>query len=271
MANPAEKNKFPPSQELVLPEMVFVKGGEFMMGDDDSEHEEEKPAHKVKVKDFYLSKYPITNRQYANFLNAYGAYEVLEGEYKGAQMIDFYKGIKKQGDIWYIKKDREDYPILHVSWYGAVVYCNWLTQKTGLNYRLVSEAEWEYAAKGGNKSQGYHYAGSNQLKEVGWFWNNSHEELKKLGLKLPNELGLYDMSGNVWEWCQDMWQRDYKKSTNNSLAWEEGTNKSQRVTRGGCWHGLGEFCSVLTRSYGQADEGKFDIGFRVVRNGVLVE
>ena len=191
--------------------MVKVEGGTFSMGDNDSKTEGEKRVHKVTIPDFYISPYTVTNAQYAVFLNDYGSDRMLNGEYEGKKMVYEHNwGMNKRGKDWYAATGFEQHPIINVTWYGAVEYCNWLSQKTEQSYRLPSESEWEFAARGGNKSLGFQYAGSHKLKEVGWFKLNSFFETKPVGLKLPNELGLYDMSGNIWEWCADNWEENYE-------------------------------------------------------------
>ena len=126
------------------------------------------------------------------------------GAYKGKNII--YKhpwGIQQVEGTWQAANAFEDHPVINVTWYGAIAYCDWLSEKEGQPYRLPSEAEWEYVARGGVKSKDFLFAGGHKLKEVGWYSKNSHGQTKPVGLKQPNELGLYDMSGNVDEWCAD--------------------------------------------------------------------
>ena len=128
-------------------------------------------------------------------------------------------------------------------------------------YRLPTEAEWEYSARGGEKSRDYEYAGSNKLNEVGWFRDNSHEETKPVGLKLENELGIYDMSGNVWEWCSDRYGRYDKAAVINPTGAVEGQD---RVLRGGTWIDDARLCP-LTYRYGNLPAYRYlNIGFRLV-------
>ena len=130
----------------------------------------------------------------------------------------------------------EDHPVINVTWYGAIAYCDWLSEKEGQPYRLPSEAEWEYVARGGVKSKDFLFAGGHKLKEVGWYSKNSHGQTKPVGLKQPNELGLYDMSGNVDEWCADHWHENYNGAPNDGSAWVTGGDASRRVVRGGSWY-----------------------------------
>lgn len=126
-----------------------------------------------------------------------------------------------------------DRPVENVSWNDCQDFITKLNAKTGLKFRLPTEAEWEYAARGGNKSQGYKYSGNNDIELVAWYEGNSGKETHSVGTKQPNELGIYDMSGNVWEWCQDWYNKKYYSISNqtnpNGLS-----NGSKHVVRGGC-------------------------------------
>ena len=150
---------FQSSSSFLYPEMLPVQGGTFFMGSD--EREREQPIHEVTLREFYLSKYPITNREYAQFLNAYGSDQIKAGRNKGQKMI--YKhdwGMQKINGKWQPSKGYEDRPVIYVTWYGASAYCGWLLKETGEAYRLPSAAAWEYAARGGNRSGNYIYSGS---------------------------------------------------------------------------------------------------------------
>ena len=135
-----------------------------------------------------------------------------------------------------------------------------LNAATGKTYRLPTEAEWEYAARGGNKSQGYKYVGSNDLDLVAWYSGNSDGTTHKVGTRFPNELGIYDMSGNVWEWCQD-WYGSYSSSPQTN---PKGPNSgSYRVYRGGSWLDDARDCRVSFRDYFTPDYRYSDLGFRL--------
>lgn len=213
-------------------EWIPVTGGVFKMGDIWSTgFTDEHPVHDVKVTDFSMSKYEITNAQYAEFLNAYGTEKVKRGEFKGQFMIyECGWGIIKDSEGWHPASDFEDNPVVFVTWYGANEFCNYY------GYRLPTEAEWEFAARGGIKSKNSRYSGSNDPVRVAWCWNNSDNEHKTytyaVGLKDPNEIGLHDMSGNVWEWCADWYAADYYQTSpeNNPTGPQEGV---KRVVRGG--------------------------------------
>ena len=160
---------------------------------------------------------------------------------------------------------QDSYPIINVTHYDAVAYCNWLGEKFGGDWRLPTEAEWEYAAKGGNKSYGYTYSGSNDLETVGWFANNAGGQTNSVGRKKPNELGIYDMSGNVREWCSDWYRADYYVSSpsSNPRGPSSGSNV-QRVVRGGGWGCGPAYCRVANRFSSSPVYRYAGNGFRVV-------
>ncbi len=212
--------------------MVFIEGGTFDMGSNEGRNNE-KPVHSVAVPDFHLCKYPVTQE----------LWEAVMGQANERSQF--------QG---------RDRPVERVSWHVAKDFIEKLNEKTGKKYRLPTEAEWEYAARGGNKSKGFKYAGSNKLKKVGWYDENSHGETKPVGLKKPNELGLYDMSGNVFEWCEDVWHGSYEGAPNDGSAWMEGGDKDRRMVRGGSWFNDDDFCRVSYRL-------GLDAGFRLSRLG----
>jgi formylglycine-generating enzyme required for sulfatase activity len=162
----------------------------------------------------------------------------------------------------YLKGD--NYPVTNVSWGDAIKFCNRLNIATGKQYRLPTEAEWEYAARGGNQSQGYKYSGSNNLYNVGWFDVNSDSNIHIVGEKLPNELGIYDMSGNVWEWCND-WYSSYSSASQTNPTGPSYGLGSGRVGRGGSWRSIATSCRVSIRSNGNNPYNNLnDVGFRVV-------
>ena len=249
--------------------MVFVKGGTFQMGSNDNDHE--KPIHTVNVNSFYMGKYEVTNAEFVKFLNAKGNQE--EGGRNWAH-VDSDFGIKESNGIFTVKKGMEKHPVTQVSWYGAKAYCKWLSETTGQTYRLPTEAEWEYAARGGNKSNGYTYSGSNRIDEVAWYYKNSYDlgtshpnhGTNSVGTKKANELGIFDMSGNVYEWCEDTWHESYLGAPGNGTAWLTGGNDSRRVLRGGSWLSYDYVSRVAYRvRYTPANRGNYS-GFRLARD-----
>ncbi len=164
--------------------MIRVEAGEFVMGAaDNQEHEadtDEFPTHRVRLSEFFMGETEVTQELWETVL--------------GENPSDF--------------TDKENLPVENVSWLDCKRFISRLKELTGKNFRLPTEAEWEYAARGGNKSKGYKYAGSNEVSEVAWYMGNSGDRTHPVGEKLANELGLYDMSGNVCEWCSD-WYGEY--------------------------------------------------------------
>lgn len=225
--------------------MVFIEGGSFEMGNNNSP--ESSPQHKVDVADFYISKYEVTQEEWVELMDTLPVPKQL-----------ICKGC----------------PIQFVSWDDVQEYIKRLNKKTGEKYRLPTESEWEYAAKGGKKSKGFLYAGSNKMEEVGWYKKNARggdEGLKHpdfgvhpVGSKLANELGLYDMSGNVYEWCQDTWHLNYRNAPTNSNVWKGGES-SRFVIRGGSWLADDHLCKNTRRSFNLNTTRNGAVGFRLAK------
>jgi formylglycine-generating enzyme required for sulfatase activity/ribosomal protein L7/L12 len=216
------------------PKMVFVKGGTFKMGSND--YENEKPVHDVTLSDFYIGKYPITQAQWQAVMDNNPSH---------------FKG--------------DNLPVENISWFDCQDFIYKLNDKTGKLYRLPIEAEWEFAAKGGNHSKAYTYAGSNSIDEVAWYEGNAMIQTHPIAIKNANELGIYDMSGNVCEWCQDWYDENYYKSSIKINP--KGPEKGRyRVYRGGSWNSLDYNCGVANREMANPIVRKNDQGFRVVRN-----
>ena len=154
-------------------------------------------------------------------------------------------------------------PIKNVSWHDVKIFIEKLNVKTGKRYRLPTEAEWEYAARGGYKSKNFIYSGSNFLDEVGWYDGNSNNKTHEVGKKQPNELGLYDMSGNVWEWCNDFYEENYYTKSSINILIGPVTGVSV-VLRGGAWSSENIFCNNCYRKSSKRDSRTSNIGFRIV-------
>ncbi len=254
-------------------DLVAVEGGKFDMGCTKEQYEcgeDEKPVHTVEVDDFYIGRYEVTNAQFCAFLNNAGVGK--SAEKNGKQLINLGE---KLSQIKYVngqfipENGYADYPVVEVSWFGAKAFCKWA------GGRLPTEAEWEYAARGGSKSKGYTYSGSNNLKEVAWYFENSKSTKSAdlyeqhgnfpVGMKKPNELGIYDMSGNVYEWCNDRYNRDYYgySPKNNPKGPESGYS---RVLRGASWGDQQKACRVSYRVSVGEYTNYFMYGFRFVRD-----
>ncbi len=225
--------------------LMYVHGGTYQMGatrEPETSYGDEMPVHQVSVDGFQMSHYEITTRQYCAFLNDRDI--KIDGSYKDVLYIDIMDSdcpVRYAGSQFVPEKGRGDYPVTEVTWHGARAFCEWL------GGRLPSEAEWEFAASGGNKSKNYKFSGSDELDKVAWHKGNSNGHAHAVGEKAPNELGLYDMSGNVWEWCHDWYGFDYYNMTpeENPMGPSEG---SSRVMRGGAWNMDGWNCRISNRS-----------------------
>jgi formylglycine-generating enzyme required for sulfatase activity len=264
---PAEKEPTEVSETpapFSQPETIAVQGGTFTMGCTSEQGADcfqgETPAHQVSLKSFSIGKYEVTNAEYSAFLNEKG--NQTEG---GATWLNFASSncmIIRQGERFAPQTGYDRHPVVGVSWYGAKAYCAWLSVKTGKEYRLPTEAEWEYAARGGRYSKGFKYAGGNDLDAVAWHSGNAGSSPKPVGTKNANELGLFDMSGNVWEWCSDI-PRDYSaQAITNPAGHLVGDN---RVSRGGDWHDLfdAQRLRVSARNWDKPAGSTFAYGFRV--------
>ncbi len=217
-------------------EMVFVKGGKFTMGSNDGDNDE-KLIHEVTVPDFYIGKHPVTQKLWRKVMG-------------------------QDPDELYFKGN-DNNPVERVSWYDVQEFIIVLNKKTGKNNRLPTEAEWEFAARGGIKSKGYKYAGSNNIDDVAWYDKNSNNKTHLVGQKKANELGIYDMSGNVWEWVQDKWHNNYNDAPNDGSAWETGESL-RRVLRGSGWGSGAGYCRVASRGYDGPGSSGSGLGFRLV-------
>ena len=237
------RSKSPKSADILAAlniEMVFVQGGTFRMGCTAEQCEEEEiwddetPVHQVTLDSFHIGKYEVSQAQWL----------AVMGNNPSA-----FKG--------------DNLPVEYVSWKLVQEFIRKLNLLTGKQYRLPTEAEWEYAARGGSHSIGYKYSGSNVLTNVAWYMANSRINPNPIGTKLPNELGIYDMSGNVWEWCND-WYGNYPSDAQTN---PQGPSSGYcRVSRGGYWLGPAWCCRVADRNCLNPDDRGSDIGFRLVHS-----
>ena len=213
--------------------MVWVDGGTFRMGatsEQGSEISDEKPVHSVTLSGYYIGKTEVTQALWQAVMGSNPSY--FEGD---------------------------DLPVENVSWDDCQEFIRKLNSLTGQNFRLPTEAEWEFACRGGNNSRGYKYSGSNYIDNVAWYDGNSGDKTHPVATKSPNELGIYDMSGNVWEWCAD-WYGDYSsgRQTNPKGPYDG----SRRVYRGGGWFYRARICRSSDRSY---DRPAYRINFLGLR------
>ena len=251
-------------------DLLMLEGGRFMMGRNGKKAPiREKPAHEVTLSSFYLGQYPVTQA-------------VWETVMKEVGNPSFFSGLQR--------------PVESVSWYDAVAFCNRLSKQlkrtpcyysdeicsipyaltgplpnAGLvyclpetgGYRLPTEAEWEYAARGGLHGKRYLYAGSNQLRQVGWYHANSHWGTQEVGRLNANELGLYDMNGNVLEWCEDQWHDSYEGAPKDGSAWLGHPQQRWRTLRGGNFSSDEMWCRVTTRGLEGPEKRSAFFGFRL--------
>jgi len=288
-------------EKRYYPEMVRIEGGAFKMGSPEKEsgRYSDELQHKVKLASFRMATTTVTFFQFALYCEATG------------------KSIVSRTPSW---GRRGDHPLVNVSWYDAVEFCNWLSLQCGLSpcyellkqtnsdennqvpndylkwkvetlkgtgYRLPTNAEWEYAARGGNRKQAFRYAGSNEIEDVAWYWENSGDKrlsgewdanrvldnncrTHRVGAKNHNGIGLYDMSGNVWEWCRDWYQSDYYEHCKSKGVVEnpEGpeSSNSGRVLRGGSWLVSDDLCRVAYRYISLPDYSLNYFGFRLAQD-----
>jgi len=245
--------------------MVFVERGSFTMGDTwGGGDSDEKPTHKVTFTyNFYIGKYETTFDEYDAFCEATGK-------------------SSPDDENW----GRGTRPVINVSWWDAIAYCNWLSEKEKLpkaydsngnlldkngsittdpskvvGYRLPTEAEWEYAARGGKYNSPYKYSGSDNVSDVAWYYSNSGNKTYEVGTKAPNDLGIHDMSGNVWEWCSD-WYGNYSNSPQTNPYNNSG---SYRVFRGGSWLSSASPTRVASRDDYSPTSTYYYLGFRITR------
>ncbi len=262
----------------ITPTMIFVEGGTFAMGSDNTfgagtggTFNDEGPIHDVTLDSFYIGNYEVTQAEWFEVMGTNPSY---------------FKG--------------DNLPVELVTWYDAIEYCNARSEKEGLQpyytidkeqkdpsntnsdnldvnrwlitlnkenngYRLPTESEWEWAAQGGVKSKGYAYSGSDDINDVAWVDTNSNGVSHTVGGKAPNELGIYDMSGNLWEWCWDWYSDGYESDEAQTNPTGVATG-SFRCVRGGCWYFIADYCRSINRDRDEPYDKYYLLGFRVARN-----
>jgi len=242
----------------IVLEMVLIRGGTFLMGSPETEPggmNNEKPQHSVTIKPFLIGKYPITQAQWeavAAFGKVNRDIELEPSHFKGA-----------------------DLPVEQVSWYDAVEFCDRLSQKTGRQYRLPTEAEWEYACRAGTTTP-FHFGGTITPDVANYDCNYGYKSGPKAKgsyrkqtspvktFAFANPFGLFDMHGNVWEWCLDYWHESYHEASTNGSAWLTDSNNNSRVLRGGSWLNAPAECRSASRYHWNSDDRVRRFGFRIV-------
>jgi formylglycine-generating enzyme required for sulfatase activity len=248
----SEDSKQPPKEltvdlgKGVKLEMVLIPAGEFKMGSPDDVFDREKPQHRVRItKPFYLGKYPVTQGQYERMTGKNPSYFSKSGG-----------GRDKIGE-----EDTSQFPVECVSWGDAVEFCKRLSAKEKKEYRLPTEAQWEYACRAGSKTRYYFGDDESQLGEYAWFRDNSGGKTHPVGQKKPNAWGLCDVHGHVWEWCQD-WYGEYQENSPADDPTGPATD-SYRVLRGRAWFDPAWIDSSVSRG-GDFPENRLNsLGFRV--------
>ncbi len=229
-------------------DMLEIPDGNFFMGspaDEEQRSDDESPQHSVNIKPFFMGKFAVTQAQYK---------EIMGLGYSPSTL------------------NTEQYPAESLSWNNAIEFCQRLTEKTGRKYRLPSEAEWEYACRAGTTTA-FHFGETITTDLANYDGNNTYAEAPKgkvrkqttkVGSFSPNAFGLYDMHGNILEWCQDTWQENYKDAPSDGNAWIEDGNDAYRVLRGGSWKKFPAYCRSAFRYYDDPNYGHEDFGMRVV-------
>jgi formylglycine-generating enzyme required for sulfatase activity len=271
-------NRVKSESDRTIGKMISIPGGAFRMGNDASARPAERPAHEAVVEEFAMDEHEVTNRQFAEFV-AKTNYVTTAEERKFSQVYDLEKREWKKclGADWRhpggpdtTLDGKSDLPVVHVSWFDAKAYCQWAKK------RLPSEAEWEYAARGGLRDADYPWGREETLngRYMANYWQHDKESAADGFLTLapvksfpPNRFGFYDMSGNVWEWCEDWFAEDYytQSPRENPSGPSEGNN---RVLRGGSWLCPENFFvgyTVFARSSRAPDETSQNVGFRCVQ------
>ncbi|MFM6872775.1 MAG: formylglycine-generating enzyme family protein [Dolichospermum sp.] len=230
-------------------EMIAIPGGTFMMGSPENEEgsrDRERPQHEVTIKPFLMGKYPITQAQW----------EIVAALEKVNIDLEFYPSFFEDNNL----------PVEHISWNDAQEFCARLSRMTNKAYRLPSEAQWEYACRGGTTTP-FYFGDKITAKlanyDGNYVYSDEQEETTEVGSFSPNAFGLYDMHGNVWEWCQDDWHDNYEGAPTDGSAWT-GLSSDKKVLRGGSWYNFSDFCRSACRICNAADFDDDNIGFRVV-------
>lgn len=250
-------------------DMIAIKGGSYKMGSNEDLYE--KPIHIVDISDFYLSKQQITVLEFNTFIT--DTKYITEAEKDGSSWIISSNSWKKANAITWLndefgnKRPKSTYhhPVLHISWNDVQAYCSWLREITGKKYRLPSESEWEYAAGGGefNRTKWSGTNNENELENFAWYASNSNNHTHKVSELQQNQIGIFDMSGNVWEWCEDDWHKSFENAPVDGSAWIEKQKGSSKVIRGGSWTDIANLCRISNRGVKDVSTTYYNLGFRI--------
>lgn len=254
-----------------------VTGGSFLMGNDDPDHPNESPVHKVTVGDFWIGQYEITWPQYEAFV--FNKAEIPIGEDLRELGIDGLSGATTPYTDMSFGMGKDGFPAVNMTQYGAQMFCKWLSAQSGIFYRLPTEAEWEYACRAGAKST--YYFDQEELRQYAFFQENAAGGYKKVGRLKPNAFELYDMLGNVAEWTLDQYSKEfYSNSVGANDPWLEPLKLYPRTVRGGSWKEAAGDCQCTSRKPSKANWKLRDpqfpksrwwhtnapfVGFRIVR------
>lgn len=248
------------TKQSSLGNFIQIPQGSFTMGSND--YPDESPEHVVKIHyDFAICKYQTTVKEYLEFVEStrsnYPEWLTNRSNIKSITM-SHYKNTNLNNDA----------PIVGVSWENAKEYCKYRSKKEGKLYRLPTEAEWEFCCRAGSTTR-YNFGNdSEDLNFHAWFNENSHDVTHSVGTKKPNQWGIYDMHGNVWEWCEDVWNRNYDLAPRDGSANKVG-NANVRVLRGGSWADSSRYVRSSNRNGYDIDGCDNDLGFRIVMVGLL--
>ena len=262
---------------LPLPDMQTIAAGSFQMGCVSGKGcmDREKPVHEVQIQAFEIGKYEVTNQQYVAFLN--------DVKKRGTEKEPWFR-TKKENDRSHIIQENEQYsteagyeqhPVIYMSWYGAKAYLQWLSEQTGHDYRLPTEAEWEYAARAGTQTP-YSTGECINTKQANYDGDSGWEECPKTGVykgdttavgryQQPNAFGLHDVHGNVYEWVEDCYHETYQQAPNDGKAWVENCDRESRVLRGGSWYDGPLWLRSADRGLNTPDGRFYSVGFRAAR------
>lgn len=271
------------------PTLRLLPGAAVYIGD--TLHDpDERPVQQVQIRPFQLGAYEVTVREFAAFVQSSG-YRTQAETGTGSYAWDSTGWTQHPLAHWLCDEASRllpdsawQRPVTHISWVDAAQYCNWLSQRESCRpvytfqrdtvradlsadgYRLPTEAEWEYAAAGGFPPKKYRYAGSDDLRQVGWFSNNSARHAHTVGGKTPNAFGLYDLCGNVWEWCHDRYFPTRRPADRQTAAPADSSLRVPRALRGGSFSNNAAHCRITNRSSRYPDYRDANTGFRVARS-----